>query len=197
MFEMKKTILMTMAMLIALMLPLSMLAGCSSAGNQPGGAADSSQPQSNAVNGSYSQNKQPQFKGDEAGEILFGKVKSIVGNEVVLEIGTLPSDGGSENGGAANEGSDTQQIYDAGSGDAGMVIADNGNIMELKPGEENSLELEYTGETKTIIIPAGAAIESVLGEGSLEAVKKGSVLQVELLKDNDMLYAVKVMILLG
>ncbi len=36
----------------------------------------------------------------------------------------------------------------------------------LKPGEENNLELEYTGETKTVIIPAGAQIESLLARAA-------------------------------
>lgn len=131
----------------------------------------------------------------------FGKVKSVVGNEIELELAkemvvevadeTELQDGvgivsvgdvtaGGEPGGeisssvSASEATDTDIKEFASVGGQAMTQT----TMSIGNGEK--VELEYTGETKNIIIPAGASIFNfVTGkEGKVTDIKEGSVVMI-------------------
>lgn len=145
------------------------------------------------------------------GEMLYGKVKSIVGNEIELEVAKPPFadiQGGDQHSGdsmqaagaisfsveAADGGAQVFEATDVGdaTGEAAPVSGTissedsaqtivavegaDGKMQVIGGGGEDGMELEYTGETKNVIIPAGAEIMNVKGEGTLESIKKGSVL---------------------
>ncbi|MDL2236901.1 hypothetical protein LJC56_03595 [Christensenellaceae bacterium OttesenSCG-928-K19] len=165
----------------------------------------SSQPEEPADASSEDPSAQTQ---EIEGESIFGKVKSIVGNEIELELAKPPFDMGKpvegiegDAGSSTFSASTSQSIMIQGSeedianGDAsvtnesgaladtsGMAIVaedENGNVQYFGGGmgEGQELELEYTGETKSILVPAGAEILSLIGtEGTLDSIKKGSVL---------------------
>ena len=138
----------------------------------------------------------------EFGASLFGRVKSIVGNEIELEIAKAPFGMEPGNGAVTGKSSGTngevrEFVYestidpdgvgeiesgDGVSSQSQVVIAMEGEDGQVhiigEPGGEN-MNLEYTGESKSIIIPAGVAIMNMLGgEGTLNDIKKGSVLMV-------------------
>ena len=126
---------------------------------------------------------------------VFGKVKAIIGNEIELEIAKMPvlddpeesvpngmviearpinpdeaPPEGDRKGGSGARGS-------AGGGLVPIGTPSSGPSTGLSPGDGGNLELEYTGESATVIVPAGLTIESLRGgEASLSAIKKGSVL---------------------
>lgn len=131
---------------------------------------------------------------------IFGKVKSIVGNEIELELAKPPFDmgvpegeGGEMEPGTVTEAAKSITVTVAegdmpegaeGDGDTkeGNVIGYEGADGSVQivggGGSENKMELEYTGETKNIIIPTGIDILSILTgkTAKLEDIKKGSVL---------------------
>ncbi len=136
-----------------------------------------------------------------AGESIFGKVKSIVGNEIELELANPPFEMGAPGeGGAAGadvkqravtitEGDDGGvQVSEAEAGEvpkgavrdeqsATYAVTTEGGQVHIVGGEDGEkMELEYTGESKSVIIPAGVSITSMVGEATIDAVKKGSVL---------------------
>ncbi len=126
---------------------------------------------------------------------IFGKVKNIVGNEIELELANPPfemgePDAGTEEGAsiamtpattvmvdeeALPEGADSD-----GDGEITISVADGDGSVNVVDGASggNKMELNYTGETKSVIIPTGIDIMSVLTGKSakLEDIKKGSVL---------------------
>lgn len=132
------------------------------------------------------------------GDSVFGKVKSIVGNEIELEVAKPPfgdmgaESGAAEGAAAAGAGGVTTQTFtmeapegvgEDSSGEAsestgGIAYVDeNGNVTEFGGPNGKKMELEYTGETMNITVPAGVEILSLLGgEGKLDSIKKGSVL---------------------
>lgn len=136
---------------------------------------------------------------NEAGAIVFGKVKSVVGNEIELEIAEPPFDLDAE----SVEGSGDSQIqtkefiYEfeegeeppegvngldvTGEASSGVIIAVSGEDGEMKVigGEDGEkMDLKYTGESKSVIIPTGIKIMNLIGSGTLEDIKKGSVLMI-------------------
>lgn len=143
----------------------------------------------------------------EMGETYFGKVKSIVGNEIEIELAKPPfeapeggGEGGEGSGGAFVEHSvtihkDDEGIAEVRDGDTGAQIDAAGAVFAVDGGDGNvqyfggvgegeKMELEYTGETKSFTVPAGADIVSMIGgEAKLDAIKKGSVVMVTAPKD--------------
>lgn len=79
---------------------------------------------------------------------IYGKVKTILGNEVVLEVAKIPE-------GGRGSGERTEEHNGATKGGSG----------------ERKQMTEFTGETKTIVIPVGIPIASV---------KQGEATQVDL-----------------
>ena len=143
----------------------------------------------------------------EAATILFGKVKSIVGNEIEIEVAEQPFDAESAESGEAGDSSSSEYrefTYEVSEGEelpegleglegessssTATVIAVEGSDGEMKiigGGSEEKMELNYTGESKNIIIPAGTEIANLIGGSStLEDIKKGSVLMLGIDDEN-------------
>lgn len=137
-----------------------------------------------------------------AGQELFGKVKSLVGNELKLDLAKTPDQGtiDSLTGGGGGEGapgdisisrSDSATV-EGGEGEAGgegggdaQVFAFNESTGESQviysSGEKQKMELEYTGESKDLAIPAGLPIKDMFGnELKPTELKEGNVLMVTL-----------------
>lgn len=131
---------------------------------------------------------------------IFGKVKSIVGNEIELEMAEPPFDIGAPSGEEGDEmpgtalqpaqsvtvtvdEKDMPEGAESGDGTKEDVVmgyegSDGSVVIAGGAGSENKMELKYTGETKNVIIPTGIDIMSVLTgkTAKLEDIKKGSVL---------------------
>ncbi len=129
---------------------------------------------------------------------VFGKVKSIVGNEIELELAKPPFDLGApegEEGGEAvaaaaaapaksvtvtSEESDINTESADSESPKMMFESADGSVVVVSESDDGTskLELEYTGESKSITIPAGISIMNMLTGKSarLEDIKKGSVL---------------------
>lgn len=101
-------------------------------------------------------------------EFLFGKVTSIVGNEIELALAEMPE-------------VETPPVEEdtAGENDIpeGTVSAATGTIA-VDPSSNAGENMEFTGETLTITIPAGVQIYSMGQETTLSALKKGSLVSV-------------------
>lgn len=125
---------------------------------------------------------------------MFGKVTSITGNEIELEIAEPPFDNDTLAAADSSVVQGEEFVYEwngdeelpggvEGSVDGesvGTIIAISGEDGEMQiigaDGGEK-MDLKYTGESKSIIIPAGTEIMNMIGgPGSLDDIKKGSVL---------------------
>jgi outer membrane murein-binding lipoprotein Lpp len=131
-------------------------------------------------------NKDPSDSDNNKGvpdEIFFGKVKSITGNEVEIEMALFPDwnkdedikpgdkkkPGASQSKAEIRENPSGQEDYYAPDPDSSIF------------GEDGEINLTYTGESKALIIPAGADIRNILGgKASLQEIKKGSALMIKL-----------------
>lgn len=131
----------------------------------------------------------------------FGKVEKQVGNEIELNLAkenTVNNEGGE---GEGNGGLTYSSSTDGGTADMGasVVVSDVveatesiGGTFEVSGGDgvamkqevidssKNKLELEYTGENKSLIIPAGATIfDFTTGkEIKMSDIKDGAVIRV-------------------
>lgn len=128
-----------------------------------------------------------------------GKVKKIVGNEIEIELAKDQEVSG--NGSKLPEGVQFQESIggDSGSipegsqsltGGSGEVISqdsisidssEEGEVFQLgDPGDNEKLELEYTGETIKITIPTGANIFDMRSgsDSKLSAIKTNSIIKV-------------------
>ncbi|WP_066649142.1 hypothetical protein [Christensenella timonensis] len=139
-------------------------------------------------------------------EMLYGKVKSLVGNTVALDLAKQPGGGDTsvipegaepDTGGVPADGYDiaidssksaavTGGDEESGSdGEGGGISSsyfaedENGNMIQLHPEDTPKLELEYTGETTELTIPAGLKIYDSIGkELKMSDLKEGNVLMV-------------------
>lgn len=146
----------------------------------------------------------PSEGADSAGaqtvETLYGKVKSLVGNSLTLDLAKQPEGGDTST--VIPEGAEPDTIGEAaisssksvtitGNGDAGendgegdgsvQYFAEDasGNVIQVNPEDISKLELEYTGETKDFTIPAGLKIYDSIGkELKMSDLKEGNVLMV-------------------
>ena len=181
---------------------IAALTGCSLLPAKPGGAPP---PDGGPGPTIISQER---VHGDfENREMIFGKVQSIVGNEITIALGTLPGGEGNDENGDGETGPHTVQGFSMGEAPGageGPVVGGGPGASEgptlniggrvIRPGQESDIELEYTGETKTLIIPAGAEIHSAMGSATLEAINKGSVLNIELNTEGEIPIVERVMI---
>jgi hypothetical protein len=115
------------------------------------------------------------------GERIYGRVKSIIGNEVEIELGNAPD-------WDVNKGDEDDDKKKPG---VPMIRVEK---KETPPGfedfyapdpvdpifgENGEINLIYTGETKTLIIQAGTKIRNILGKtATLEEIKKGTVIMI-------------------
>ena len=198
---MKKVIMIVLAALLLLS-----LAACSA----PAGPAEAVPSQSqDATSGEGA----PDANGDaEDGEALFGKVKSLVGNEVSLDLAKTPEGGlagavgedgaysftggkGGENISITRSESAASGADEAGGDSEGQksksqVIAvegEDGQAHVITPsgsGDAPKMELEYTGESKDLTIPTGLPITDLFGnELKASDLKEGNVLMVSFGQD--------------
>lgn len=113
------------------------------------------------------------------GENIYGRVRSIVGNEVEIELGKAPDwDGSNEETGDEKKKPSVPMVK----------VAEKENPLGVEDyyapdpsnpiyGENGEINLTYTGENKTLTIQAGTEIRNTLGKtATLEEIKKGSVL---------------------
>lgn len=187
-----------MKMKKCLALGLSVLAimammGCSS-NDTP---ANSSQD-NNISKGNNSQEESKENEDSEERTYL-GKVKKIVGNEIEIELAKdqdVSGDGSKLPGGVQFQesiGGDSGSIPEdskslpEGSGEAisqdsiSIDSSEGGEIFQLgDPGDNEKLELEYTGETIKITIPTGANIFDMRSgsDSKLSAIKTNSIIKV-------------------
>ena len=188
---MKKTkIFITIAILLIAGL---MLAGCSNpqtpndtndpdiTENEPG--ADGTLNRDGETRSQTDLDEEPSDSGSNTAvpdEVFFGKVTSIIGNEVEIEMALLPD----WNGGKGIKPGDKK-----GSSQEKTAIRENPEGQEdyYAPdpedsifGEDGEINLTYTGESKTLTIPAGVNIRNILGgEATLKEIKKGSVVMIK------------------
>ena len=110
---------------------------------------------------------------EENCNITYGKVTKITGNELELNLAENP---------------DLAQLDNDSTGDSAAADSGPDSVAAAPPvpaigagdqgGEAPKLELKYTGESKSFVIPAGAQIfDSATGkESKITAIKEGSVL---------------------
>lgn len=119
----------------------------------------------------------------QLGEKVYGRVKSIIGNEVELELGNVPDwDGGNGDEGVDDDEKNTSVSM--------VKVSERENPEGFEDfyapdpfnpiyGENGEINLTYTGEGKSFTIPAGTVIRNTLGKTStLDEIKKGSVLMI-------------------
>lgn len=139
---MKKLASKVFIILICLSLVLS---GCT-ASSQPGdttskNTTNEAQEEKDANKEVERSNKRPD---------MFGKVKSIIGNEVVLEIAEMP------------------QMTEKKEGNQSNKVNGGGNATGERPQRVGGMELKLTGETATLLIPVGIPITTRSQGGSKE-----------------------------
>lgn len=120
-----------------------------------------------------------------AGKLIYGKVKSIIGNEIEIEIGTIPD----WEGGNGDEGITPEDKKKPGVSTVKVKEKENPEGMEdyYAPdpnssifGKDREINLNYTGESRTLIIPAGTDIRDTLGKKAvIDSIKKGTVLMIK------------------
>ncbi|WP_139380250.1 hypothetical protein [Maledivibacter halophilus] len=103
---------------------------------------------------------------------MFGKVKSIIGNEVILELAEIPQ---------------RQKDEGNGKGEDKSPIAVNNVGIDSRPdqrpqGGAGGRQLKFTGETATIMIPVGVPI-TIRSSGEIKNLEiadiyEGSMLQI-------------------
>ncbi|KKI49761.1 hypothetical protein CHK_2782 [Christensenella hongkongensis] len=138
---------------------------------------------------------------------LYGKVKSLVGNSLTLDLAKQPEGGDAStvipDGAVPDTGGAPADEYEASIGSSKSVTVtggdeeggsegeggeahigyfsedSNGNMIQVNPEDMPKLELEYTGETKELTIPAGLKIYDSIGkEIKMSDLKEGNVLMV-------------------
>lgn len=121
-------------------------------------------------------------KSNKEEQAIYGKVKSIVGNEIEFELAKSPD---KDIAGIEKEEKEPTEEEIKGSVPATMSTPANsiedGKKVSVEDIEKNEplVDLEFTGELKTIIIPTGVDINILSarsGEG-LSAIKEGTYLK--------------------
>lgn len=118
-------------------------------------------------------------------DYLYGKITKITGNEMELAIVKMPEE---DNAGGGEGGSEAVDIPDGG---AAVALSPAQTIDPNDMADEN---VEYTGETFTLTIPAGVKIDNMGQEGSISTLKKGNLvfITVDNLEDRN-IFSVSVM----
>lgn len=107
----------------------------------------------------------------------YGKIASIAGNEIEFDVAQLPG---------ADEALPKPPKDGAMDAVAMTPATPAGEAGEGAGGAENRVEVKYTGETKSFIIPAGVPITDPAGvEKQLSDLKKGTMLDVQTDKDGN------------
>ncbi|WZL72348.1 hypothetical protein QBE52_14805 [Clostridiaceae bacterium 35-E11] len=177
--------------LIGILSTSLLLTGCADStpkiSTNPPSQASSESEQNTAENtaGQDKENRRIQNRPD-----LFGKVKSIIGNEVVLELAEMPQ---------SEEGKGRQVQGEGTSG--GESSANQGGQMGVQGGRSaGNRQLKLTGETATVLIPVGVSV-TIFSKGEAKEIDiadiyEGSMLQIwfdENDKENQIITRVMVM----
>ncbi len=169
-----------------LVIAVLMLTGCSNT-QMPDDANNNNLPEQ--VSRNEADSNEEDINSDANIEVVdktfYGKVKSIIGNEIEVEIGTVPD----WDGGNGDEGITPEDKKKPGVSTVKVKEKENPEGMEdyhaPDPnssifGEDGKINLNYTGESRTLIIPAGADIRDALGKKAvLDSIKKGAILMVK------------------
>lgn len=116
-------------------------------------------------------------------DYFYGKITSIVGNEIELALAEMPESGAAMIGGVKDE----EAIFEGnGSGSVSSSAADAGITGSMGDVGEN---MEFTGENVTLTLPAGVKLYSMGKEIALSALEKGSIISVSVdnLEDKNVL----------
>lgn len=166
------------------------IVGCSSNKKENTNNNVNSSVQSNVSNNNESLSNSEE---NTSGTIYIGKVKNIVGNQVEVELAKNVEDLDVNNYGGAGssfEEFDLNEAMENGligedkieSIDEDAYAAISDSMEELAEGENEveELELQYTGESKSFTIPAGANIFDYTNgsEGKVSSIKKGAIVQI-------------------
>ena len=171
--------------IVFLLIAVLMLTGCSNT-QMPDGKNNVGISGENGISSETDLNKEHTVGSnmEEINRVFYGKVKSIVGNEIEIEIGTVPEETWNEE--IPPEEKKKSHVpmvqIEERENPPGMedIIAPNppeygGSIF----GENGEINLTYIGESRTLIIPAGTDIRNRLGKKeTLDSIKKGTVLMV-------------------
>ena len=151
-----------MKTLMPLLLSLAMLFTLTACGSQGGADQEQNLNSPDVLDGDVSNDE------DENYESLYGKVTSVVGNEIELALAELPDDNATD-------------------GDSDPVPVElPGGIVVTQKEPINVESMEYTGESLTFTLPAGTQFYSDGQETTLSAIKKGSVVSVTVDNREDM-----------
>jgi len=114
--------------------------------------------------GSTAQNQgNPNGRGQFQRADLSGQVVSIKGNEVTIKVikqPEFPQQNGNNNNGSNSNGSNNNNNNSNNNGNSNNSNSNNGNTGNQ--GTRQRRQLEFTGETKTITIPDGAPITTMV-----------------------------------
>ena len=178
--------IMKMILIISLSL-IFLLTGCAS--EKPQVSVDAALTQSNNQSSSGENQGEPvQERRNQDRADLIGRVKSIIGNEVVLELMEMPVRASGQESSVRNQGGTVPQgqfpqnpggmpggIPGGGAGGAG-----GGAGFTQRTGVQR--EVKLTGETETFFIPVGVPINSFGTSGSKELdiadLYQGNTLQI-------------------
>lgn len=121
-------------------------------------------------------------------EAYYGKISSVAGNEIEVSLAKDQFDNGGEDAPSPDE---------PGGEEAGMMTSSSAAAAvngEEQGGAEERVEMEFTGETKSFTIPAGAEIFQGAGQGGqLSSLKKGSIVIVYVNKESGVVGNVTIM----
>lgn len=128
--------------------------------------------------------------GDTAAiQSYMGQVSDKVGNDITVSLGEIVLDSGDGSGESyyVDENGETRPSdgNDVGAGDGAMIMvpapddaAGDGTEGSAGAAPAEQLPIEFTGEVREFIIPAGAKITNAMGkEVSFDNVTKGSLVQ--------------------
>ncbi|RDY28515.1 hypothetical protein CHL78_004835 [Romboutsia weinsteinii] len=174
---MKKPVLLGLAISLALG-----VTACSSQDKGQGSNESSVSSQQNGQNDDSKNDANKKESTNKEEKFIYGKVKSVVGNEIEFELAKDP--------GTQIEGEEKEE--NKGETKEETPAATLTPSMEAKPGEDQKVsvgeieknkplvELEFTGDTKTITIPTGVNISILSGRSGegLTAIKEGTYLQI-------------------
>lgn len=151
-----------------------LLTACGSSQPQVAAGAPGEESQKSAQNtgnssGENRNNTGQNQRREQAAADVYGRVKSIIGNEVVLEVAEMPQrregQGGSGQGSAGENGGSTSSVNQA-----GQMPPGGGPPMGGGQGQRSGMqrEIKLTGETLTLLIPVGVPINSFAQGGMKE-----------------------------
>lgn len=121
-------------------------------------------------------------------EVYYGKISSVAGNEIEVSIANNPFDNTDNDTGKPDDNQGTSTPTSSSS------AAAVGEGEEENAGAEERIEMEFTGETKSFTIPAGAEIFQGAGQGGeISSLKKGSVVIIYTNKESGVVANVTIM----